>query len=360
MKEIIGSVTIPEITLPSGVTMKNVVQAFGMYGEPNADASNVIAVCHAMTGSHRLAGEKLAGQPDPWWNDVVGDGKTLDTRKFCVICVNNLASPYGSASPLSINPVTGRKYGMSFPLLSTRDAAAAQKAALELLGFKKLHAVIGGSLGGMIALEFAISFPDDVEKCGLLAAPDRLYPQAIAFNTVQRQAITNDPEWKNGEYEAPGPVNGLAAARMLAMITYRSEQSFSGRYMREMESDSSKSWGGQFRVESYLYHHGEELVKRFDANCYLYLTRMMDLHDISAGRGGAIEAWRRFAGGKLLAVGISSDMLFANWQVEEAAHNAQKAGVAAKYEEIESENGHDSFLLDFDQLDDFLRSFLTD
>ena len=358
MKETIGSVTIPEITLPSGVTMKNVAQVYAMYGEPNANADNVIVVCHALTGSHRLAGVKIDGQPEPWWDTIVGDGKTLDTKKYCVICFNNLASPYGSASPISIDPDTGEKYRMKFPMLSPRDVAAAQKAALELLGFKKLRAVVGGSLGGMIALEIAISFPDDVEKCGLIAAPDKLYPQAIAFNTVQRQTIMNDPEWKNGEYEGVGPVNGLSAARMLAMITYRSEQSFSERYMREMDDNSSKGWGGQFRVESYLYHHGEELVKRFDANCYLYLTRMMDLHDIGIGRGGVAKAWERFAGKKLLAVGISSDMLFANWQVEEAARDASNAGVLAEYDEIESENGHDAFLIDFDQLDEFLRGLL--
>lgn len=358
MKETIASVTIPEIELPSGVTMRNVTQVYAMYGEADAAADNVIVVCHALTGSHRLAGKKTEGQPEPWWDKVVGDGKTLDTRKYCVICFNNLASPYGSTSPLSIDPETGEKYRMRFPILSPRDVAAAQKAALELLGFKKIYAAIGGSLGGMIALELSVSFPNDVGRCGLIAAPDRLYPQAIAFNTVQRQTIMNDPEWKNGDYNGAGPVNGLSAARMLAMITYRSEQSFSERYMREMEDDTAKGWGGQFRVESYLYHHGEELVKRFDANCYLYLTRMMDLHDIGIGRGGIQEAWQRFADKKLIAVGISSDMLFANWQVEEAARTAGKSGVLAEYEEIESENGHDAFLIDFDQLDEFLRVLL--
>ena len=169
----------------------------------------------------------------------------------------------------------------------------------------------------------------------------------------------NDPKWENGQYEAPGPVNGLAAARMLAMITYRSEQSFSGRYARDMAKGNAHDWNGQFQVESYLHYHGGELVRRFDANCYLYLTKTMDLHDIGAGRGGTKEAWRNFAGGRLLAVGISSDMLFANWQVEEAVRAALSSGVAAKYEEIESENGHDAFLIDFDQLDDFIRSFLA-
>ena len=359
MEERIGSVIIPKIQFPSGVALSNVVQAYGMYGTPNADKDNIILVCHALTGSHRLAGEKKQGLPDPWWDTMVGDGRALDTRKYCVICFNNLASPYGSTSPMSVNSETGKKYGMDFPILSPRDIAHAQKTALFELGFSKIRAVIGGSLGGMIASEIAVSFPCDVKGCVLVAAPDKLYPQAIAFNAVQRQAIMNDPKWENGQYEAPGPVNGLAAARMLAMITYRSEQSFSGRYARDMAKGNAHDWNGQFQVESYLHYHGGELVRRFDANCYLYLTKTMDLHDIGAGRGGTKEAWRNFAGGRLLAVGISSDMLFANWQVEEAVRAALSSGVAAKYEEIESENGHDAFLIDFDQLDDFIRSFLA-
>ena len=276
----------------------------------------------------------MAGEPEPWWGAVVGDGMALDTRRYRVICFNNLGSPYGSTSPAAVNPADGRRWAMRFPILSPRDTAFAQKAALEALGVKRLRAVVGGSLGGMIALEAAISFPDFANSCALIAAPDRLYPQAIAFNAVQRQSIMDDPQWRGGDYEGAGPVNGLAAARMLAMITYKSEQTFSNRYMREMADEAAGAWGGQFRIESYLHHHGQELVKRFDANCYLYLTRMMD------------------------GLGISSDMLFPNWQVEEAVRAAAKNGVAAYYEEIESDNGHDAFLMDFDQLDDYLREFL--
>lgn len=358
MREKLGSVTISEFTTVSGVAIKNLVQVYACYGTLNTAADNVILVAHAMTGSHRLTGEKLPGQPDPWWDTLVGDGKAIDTRKFFVVCINNLASPYGSFSPVATNQKTGKRWGMSFPILSPRDVARAQKMALERLGIKKILAVVGGSLGGMIACETAVTFPEDVAGCIQIAAPDKLYPQAIAFNAVQRQSITADPDWKNGDYEGTGPVEGLAAARMLAMITYRSEQSFTGRYMRDMERGAATDWNGQFKVESYLRHHGEQLVKRFDANCYLYLTRMMDLHDIGAGRGGVLEAWRRFAGKKLLAVGISSDMLFASWQVEEATRVARQAGVSATYDEIESDNGHDAFLIDFDQLDDMIRGFL--
>lgn len=358
MKESLGYVTIPEFTTSSGVVIKNLVQAYACYGKLDEGQSNVVLVCHALTGSHRLAGDSLPGQPEPWWTTLVGGGKALDTSKYFVICFNNLASPYGSTSPMTIAPETGKRWGMSFPILSPRDVARAQKIALEQLGIRKVLTTVGGSLGGMIALEVALTYPDDVGGCVLIAAPDKLYPQAIAFNAVQRQSITTDPEWRNGDYEGVGPANGLAAARMLAMITYRSEQSFAGRYMRDMAKGSATDWDGQFKVEDYLFHHGEQLVKRFDANCYLYLTKMMDLHDIGAGRNGIKEAWARFAGKKMLAVGISSDMLFANWQVEEAVRAAGEAGVLAYYDEIESDNGHDSFLIDFDQLDDMVRGFL--
>lgn len=358
--EDIGSVELKDVTLPSGAHFENLKQVYARYGKMKGDGENVILVCHALTGSHRLTGEKIKGQPDPWWGGVVGSGKALDTNKYCVICFNNLASPYGSTSPMSIDPATGKKYDMRFPILSPRDTAFAQRQALESLGIRQLYAVVGGSLGGMIGLEFAISFPEETPRCALIAAPDRLYPQAIAFNAVQRQSIMCDPLWNGGDYEGTGPASGLAAARMIAMITYKSEQSFSHRYMREMACGGALDWNGQFQVESYLHHHGKEIVRRFDANCYLYLTKMMDLHDIGVRRGGLDQAWKRYAGRRLLGLGVSSDMLFPNWQVEEAVRVANKNGVRAYYEEIESENGHDAFLMDFDQVDDYLRSFLAE
>lgn len=360
MKENLGSVVIPEFTTSSGAVIKNLVQTYACYGKPDGEQNNVILVCHALTGSHRLAGDRTAGQPEPWWPALAGDGKALDTRKYFVICFNNLASPYGSTSPMTLATETGKRWGMDFPILSPRDVARAQKAALEQLGVNKILMTIGASLGGMIAVEVALTFPGDVGSCVLIAAPDKLYPQAIAFNAVQRQSIISDPKWRNGEYDGVGPADGLAAARMLAMITYRSEQSFAGRYMRDMAKGSAQDWTGRFKVEEYLFHHGQQIVKRFDANCYLYLTRMMDLHDIGAERNGIKDAWARFAGKKLLAVGISSDMLFANWQVEEASRTAREAGVLAYYDEIESDNGHDAFLIDSDQLDDMIRGFLSD
>lgn len=357
--EKLGRITIHDLELDSGKIIPAVEQVYAMYGEPKPDGSNVVLICHALTGSHHMAGPDVHGLPGAWLGPVLGPGKAIDTNRLCVIGINNLCSPYGSTSPASVDPAMGKPWGMTFPVVTPRDVARAQKRALEALGIDKIAMVLGGSFGGMIALEYGVSFPDAIDHCGVIAAPARLYPQAIAYNEVQRQAITSDPDWNGGDYyPGPGPAKGLATARMLAMITYRSEQNFAGRWMRGMAGDApSHEWGSKFKVETYLEHHGNELVARFDANCYLYTTRAMDLHDITAGRGSLEDVFSRLAGKGVLAVGISSDILFPNWQVMEIARYAGKAGARADYEEIESDNGHDSFLIDFDQLDEILRFF---
>ncbi|MDR1515166.1 MAG: homoserine O-acetyltransferase [Synergistaceae bacterium] len=358
--ERIDEITIKGLELDSGKAIPEVLQVYAMYGSPAPDGSNVILVCHAMTGSHHLSGPAVPGLPDAWFGPLVGPGRALDTKRLCVICVNNLCSPYGSSSPMSVNSATGHPWAMTFPVITPRDVARAQKRALEAIGVRKIRMALGGSFGGMIAIEHALSFPGDVSSCGVIAAPTRLYPQAIAYNEVQRKAILSDPDWAGGDYyPGQGPVSGLATARMLAMITYRSEQNFNGRWMRSMADDSADrhEWGSKFKVESYLDHHGSEIVSRFDANCYLYTTRAMDLHDVGAGRGGIERAFAALADRDVLAVGISSDILFPNWQVMEVARLAGKSGARAAYEEIDSDNGHDAFLIDFDQLDEILRFF---
>ncbi len=354
-----GKVSIGSLELESGKVISPVVQAYSIQGEARHDGSNVVLVCHALTGSHHVSGPDVEGLPGAWWDPIVGPGKAIDTSRFCAVCFNVLGSCYGSTGPASLDPSTGRPYAMSFPIISVRDMVKAQREALRSLGIDRIALVIGGSLGGMQALEWACSYPEMVERAVVIAAPARLYPQAIAFNEVQRKAITSDPDWKGGDYYPErGPVRGLAVARMLGMITYRSEMCFASRWMREAVGDVF-DWNGKFKVESYLHHHGEELVRRFDANCYLYLTKAMDLHDVSRGRGSLEEALGRMRG-PLLGVGISSDMLFPNWQVEEITRAASRAGVKATYEEITSDNGHDAFLIDFDQLDEILRDFLHD
>ncbi|ACZ19727.1 homoserine O-acetyltransferase MetX [Thermanaerovibrio acidaminovorans] len=357
MGEAYGEVRLGDLELESGQVLPSVRLAYSITGRPRPDGSNVVVVCHALTGSHHVHGPKVEGLPDAWWDGVVGPGMAIDTDRYCVICFNNLCSPYGSTSPMSQGP-HGGPYGMRFPLVSCRDVARSQVLGLRALGVERGLCVVGGSMGGMVALEMALSYPRCFERCVVIAAPLRLYPQAIGYNEVQRQAIMGDPDWRGGDYyPGPGPVRGLANARMLAMITYRSEKSFASRWMRDMSLGSPHSWDGRFQVESYLHHHGQELVKRFDANCYLYLTRAMDLHDALLGRGGPNEAFGPLSGRHLLAVGISSDMLFPNWQVEEIHRCAREAGINSWYEEIDSPNGHDAFLIDLDQVDEILRTF---
>ncbi|MDR1482696.1 MAG: homoserine O-acetyltransferase [Synergistaceae bacterium] len=362
-EESLGHVTIENVVLDSGKILPLVEQRYATYGHLAADGSNAVLICHALTGSHHLAGPDVPGLPGGWLGPLIGPGRAFDTNRFCIICFNNMCSPYGSTSPMSINPETGRPWGMSFPVITPRDIARVQRLALGSMGIERLALVLGGSLGGMISLEHALSFPELVGCCCVIAAPARLYPQAIAYNEVQRQAILSDPDWKGGDYyPGPGPSKGLATARMLAMITYRSEQSFAGRWMRGMtdSGQSSHEWGAKFKVETYLEHHGNELVSRFDANCYLYTTRAMDLHDVTVGRGSLEDVFSRLKGKGILAVGISSDILFPSWQVMETARYAGKAGARALYEEIESDNGHDSFLIDFDQMDEILRFFIKE
>lgn len=352
-----GILELEELPLESGRRLRRPPQAYALYGELNAAGDNAVLVCHALTGSHRLAGEDLPGQPRPWWNPLVGPGKALDAAKHCVICVNVLGSPYGSASPLSPDPATGEPYRMSFPLVTVRDMVRAQRATLERLGVRHLRAVVGGSLGAMQALEWLATCPDFVDGGVFLAGPLSLYPQAIAFNEVQRRAIQADPAWMEGNYPpGEGPHKGLAVARMMATITYRSEQSFVGRWKREMAGGDPLDWNGTFQVESYLHHQGEELVRRFDANCYLYLTRAMDLHDVQDRRSDD-DLRRAFRGKPVLGVGISSDLLFPNWQVQEAVRSLARWGAEATYDEIESDHGHDAFLIHADQVDEMVRRF---
>ncbi|MDR3265940.1 MAG: homoserine O-acetyltransferase [Synergistaceae bacterium] len=356
MSERFESVLLPELTLHSGKVLKEVRVACSINGTPRSDGSNVVVVCHALTGSHHMAGDPVPDLPDAWWDPVVRPGGILDTDRLCVICCSNICSPYGSSAPTDIEPGTRRPWGMRFPVVYPRDVALSQKLALEALGIRRVAGVIGGSLGGMIALEWVSRFAADLEFGVVLAAPLRLYPQAIAFNGVQRHAITTDPEWNGGDYPpGRGPVNGLFNARMLAMITYRSEESFVKRHMRS--SRNIDEWGGHFDVESYLMHHGKLLTRRFDANCYLYLTKMMDLHDLGKGYGDAEAAFEPMRKKPFLAVGINSDILYPAWQIREVADAARDAGAYALYREIRSDVGHDAFLMEFDQVSEILGRF---
>jgi homoserine O-acetyltransferase/O-succinyltransferase len=337
-----------------GGFLEEVTLAYETWGELNSSGKNVVLVTHALTGdSHCAGGPCDAYKRGGWWDEMVGPGRTIDTEENFVVCSNVLGGCSGSTGPASINPETGRPYGMRFPLVTIRDIVRAQKQLLDDLGVRKLRAVIGGSIGGQQALEWAVEYPDFVEKAVPIAATGALGPQGIGMSEIGRRAIMADPFWRGGDYygEEKGPETGLAIARMAGMLTY---QSASGQWERFNRNTASRpalyeEFGGRFEVESYLHYQGRDLTGRFDANSYLYLTRAMDLYDVGAGYASHEEAYGRMEA-EVLFVGISSDWLFPPAEVRAAAEQARAAGAEVYYEEMESLNGHDAFLKDWDKL----------
>ncbi len=334
------AIRLPSLQLESGRTLTDVSVAFSSWGELNAQGDNAIVVCHALTGSSAA---------DEWWGPIIGPGRTLDTNRFFVVCLNVLGSPYGSASPVSINPETGGPYGPAFPAITIRDTVRAHRRALETLGARRALCALGGSMGGMQALEWA--FEDDfVDGVAPIAVGGRHSPWCIGFSEAQRQAIYADAGWNGGRY-AEQPRQGLAAARMIAMLTYRSPGSLAARFGRTLQEADDDL----FAVESYLRYQGAKLVDRFDANCYVHLTRQMDTHDVARGRG-AYEDVLRGIDRKTLVIGVDTDVLYPLAEQEELASLVP----GARLEVIRSPAGHDAFLIEFAQLDRILRSWIAE
>ncbi len=334
--------------------MEEVSLAYETWGELDCSGENAVLVVHALTGdSHCSGGVSEAHKRGGWWDALVGPGRTIDTEEHFVVCSNVLGGCSGSTGPASIDPETGRPYGMRFPIVTIRDIVRAQKRLLDDLGVRKLKAVIGGSIGGQQALEWAVEYPDFMEKAVPIATNGALGPQGLGMSEIGRRAIMADPFWRGGDYygEEKGPETGLAIARMAGMLTYQSAASQRERFGRNPASRPAlyEELGGRFEVESYLHYQGHDLVGRFDANSYLYLTRAMDLYDVGAGYSSEEEAYGRMEA-EVLFVGISSDWLFPAAEVRTAAEQARMAGAQAYYEEIESPNGHDAFLKDWDEL----------
>ena len=354
------------LQLDCGRRLPDVTLCYETFGELNADRTNAVLVCHALTGDSHAAGKYDPTDRKPgWWEMAIGPGKAIDTNRFFVICSNVLGGCQGSTGPSSTNPETGRPYGLEFPPVTVRDMVRAQARLLDRLGIAKLHAVVGGSLGGMQAMEWAVTYPDRMRAIIPIGAAGRFHPQGIAFNEVQRQAIINDPDFRDGQYYGtPGPVKGLATARMLGMITYRSDASMWQQFGRNIRAEKAElpptaadSFGITFEVESYLRYQGEALVKRFDANSYLYLSRAMDLQNI--GRGfGSYEAAHGAIKARVLSIGISSDLLFPPYLQQETVDLVRQAGGDAVYMELDSPWGHDAFLVDFHLVADAIREFL--
>ncbi len=333
------------------------------YGRLNADKSNAVLIPHALTGDHHISGRHKADDKKPgWWDSLVGPGKPVDTDKFFVIGVNSLGGCRGSTGPGSVNPATGSPYGLDFPQLTLGDMVRAQEKLVSHLGIRKLHAVVGGSMGGMKALLWATFFPERVSRIVIMACGARQNAQAIAFNEVGRAAIVQDAGWNKGRYDsAPGegPRTGLAVARMMAHITYLSDKSLERKFGREKQAGANGSgepFGIEFQVESYLRHQGRSFLDRFDANTYLYITKAVDRFDLAGGRP-LHEAFEKVTA-RALVIGFSSDWLYPPEQNREIVLAMIRAGKPASYAEIETDAGHDGFLLPSAPLHRCVRRFL--
>ena len=355
------TVATPEnpLRLEYGGVLRDVCVTFEIYGELNAAKDNAVLLCHALTGSAHAAGVQGLGQPQGevpgWWDPLIGPGKAVDTRKHFVICPNVLGGCYGTTGPSSPNPETGKPYRLSFPRYTVRDMVAVQARLMDALGIGSVQAVVGGSMGGMQALEWAATYPERVRGLVSIAVGARHSAWAIGLNEVARRAITSDPVWNGGDYP-PGtqPEAGLGLARAVAMLSYRSVDSLEAKFGRERVSASRDLLAHSFEIESYLDYQGVKLVKRFDANTYLYLTRAMDDFDLSEGRGRLKEVLKKMTM-PALVMGISSDVLY-----PEPEQLALVEGLPnAEYARISSPHGHDAFLIEFPQLAARLRRFLA-
>ena len=351
------------MTLAGGAVLPEVEVAFEQYGTLSPAGDNAVLVCHALTGSAHAAGEHDWWDPrsvgEGWWDPLIGPGAAFDTDRYSVICSNILGSCYGTSGPISLDKRTGRRYGRSFPKITVGDMVAVQRRLLEALGVKSLATVTGGSLGGLQVVEWAAVAPEMVRSIIPIASNLAHSAWNVGFNETAREAIRQDPNFWAGDYAEHGvhPDRGLALARMVAMISYRSAASFQDRFKREVHS-AAREATGKYEVESYLHHQGEKLVARFDANCYLRITEGMDDFDVGEGRGGANAALKRF-GGPALVMGIDSDILYPNWQQHEVAETLRQNGNAVEYRDIHSIHGHDAFLIEWDQMDEAIRGFMA-
>lgn len=349
-----------KIKLSSGVEFGPVDIAYETYGILNENADNAVLVLHALTGDAHAAG--YYGENDKkrgWWDDMIGPGKAFDTNKYFVVSSNMLGGCSGTTGPSSINPETGRQYGLTFPVITIEDAVKVQKILVDALGIKKMI-VAGGSMGGMQALEWATSYPEYVSKTIVIASTSRLTAQGIAFNAVGRNAILSDVNFNNGDYYGKNqPERGLSVARMIGHITYLCEESMHKKFGRRLQNKEKVDFdfGIDFQVESYLQHQGITFVERFDANSYLYITKAVDYYDL-ANKYGSLEKAFEKSNSNFLIISFSTDWLFPTCQSKEITKALVKAGKDVSFCEIDSPCGHDAFLLEFKVQTDIIKSFL--
>ena len=339
------------LALDSGRVLPGYTLAYETYGTLNADASNAILVCHALSGNHHAAGYRHAGERKPgWWEACIGPGKPLDTNRFFVVCSNNLGGCHGSTGPTSIDPETGELYGADFPLVTVRDWVRSQARLADHLGVKRWAAVAGGSLGGMQAMQWAIDQPERLRHAVVIAAAPRLSAQNIAFNEVARQAIRSDPDFQDGRYAATGdrPRTGLMLARMLGHITYLSEAAMGekfGRERRDTRSGYHYNYDVEFEVESYLHYQGESFVDRFDANTYLLMTRALDYFDPAAATDGDLSVALSGVTAPFFVASFTSDWRFPPAASHEIVRALLDTDKRVSYAEIRANHGHDAFLM---------------
>lgn len=349
--------------LESGASLSPVTVAYETYGCLNADRSNAILICHALSGSAHAAGYSNESDLKPgWWDDCIGPDKAFDTDRFFVICSNVLGSCYGSTGPTSINPETGKPYGLHFPVVTIGDMVRAQVKLIDHLGIDQLLCVAGGSMGGMQVLEWAAHHPSRVKAAIPLATTAHHSPMLIAFSEVGRQAIYADPNWNNGEYYEQGkkPDAGLAVARMVGHITYLSEESMQMKFGRRLRNIERYGYEFQteFEVESYLKYNGNAFTRRFDANSYLYITKAMDYFDLSQPSGSLAASFANATEIKFLVVSFTSDWLYPSYHSKQLVGALMAAGADVTYLDIKSTWGHDAFLLEVETMTGLLTSFL--
>jgi homoserine O-acetyltransferase len=355
-----------DLTLSSGRTLKNLQVAYETYGELDAEGANAILICHALSGDSHVAGvrasENAAAGKLGWWDIMVGPGKTIDTDRFFVVCSNVLGGFGGTTGPASIDPDTGRPFGLHFPLVTVEDMVDVQARLLDALGIRRLASVIGGSLGGMQALAWAVRFPERVASVVADATTPRLGAQAIAFNAVGRQAILEDPNFAGGHYygaeKQPDP--GLAIARMVGHITYLSDASMRQKFGRRLRERDGYAYDfvHEFEVETYLAHKGRTFVERFDANTYLYMSKAMDYFDLQGDRATLADALAAVTA-RFLVLSFSSDWLFPTASAKELVAALRAVDAEVSFAEIASPYGHDAFLLEPEAQHSFISPFLA-
>lgn len=351
------------LTLDCGLEVNGIPIAYQTYGTLNAARSNAVLICHALTGDQYVAStQPVTGKPG-WWENMVGPGRPIDTDRYFVICSNVIGGCMGSWGPLSVNPETGEPYGLSFPVITIGDMVKAQALLLDQLGVETLLAVVGGSMGGMQALDWAVRYPHRVRGCVALATAARHSAQNIAFHEIGRQAIMADPDWCGGDYDAQGktPHRGLAVARMTAHVTYLSEAALHRKFGRKLNQREQVGFGfdADFSVESYLRHQGFTFVERFDANAYLYITRAMDYFDLSAPTGGRLAEALRGVKSRFCLVSFSSDWLFPTTETRLVVQALNAVAANVSFVEVTTDKGHDAFLLDEPELYETVEAFLT-